>query len=249
MIELSKKSSEILEEFWKDYKNTIRFRLFSWINHHKKEIVRAPKKRFDENGYIEIPEIRKITTDSGNKYRCAIKAGFIKNSPKFITTTYMIFENKTVILLPSMEQQDYLILLDKHFFERYAVLYKLTSLSIDDVIDSFMRLEKEFHLTYHDTKSKEYNAEVKFMIDELFGMGWYENKIIKVKTLVTQAELLEWEKAYKLKKDLYPVEVYIENKERNKIFNTIYYNPEQENKKVKQQQINDAWDLYERGKL
>ena len=249
MIELSNKSSEILEEFWKDYKNTIRFRLFSWINHHKKEIVRAPKKRFDENGYIEIPDIRKITTDSGNKYRCAIKAGFIKDNPKFITTTYIILENKTVILLPSVEQQDYLILLERKFFERYATLYKLSNLSIDDIIDSFMRLEKEFHLTYHDTKSKDYNAEVKFMIDELFGIGWYENKIIKVKTLVTQAELLEWELAYKLKKDLYPVEIYIENKERNKIFSTICYNPEKENSKIKKQQIEDIWDLYERGKL
>lgn len=249
MIELSKKSSEILEEFWKDYKNTIRFRLFNWINHHKKEIVRAPKKRFDENGYIEISDIRKITTDSGNKYRCAIKAGFIKDNPKFITTTYVILENKTVILLPSVEQQDYLILLEKKFFERYAALYKLSNLSIDDIIDSFMRLEKEFHLTYHDTKSKDYNAEVKFMIDELFGIGWYENKIIKVKTLVTQAELLEWESAYKLNKDLYPVEIYIENKKRNKIFDTIYYNPEKENSKIKKQQIEDIWDLYERGKL
>lgn len=246
MIKLSNKSSEILEEFWKDYKNIIRFRLFSWVNHHKKEIIRAPKKRFDQDGYIEIPEIRKITTDSGNKYRCAIKAGFIKDCPKFITTTYIILENKTVILLPSMEHQDYLILLERKFFERYSTLYKLSNLSIDDIIDSFMRLEKEFHLTYHDTKSKEYNAEVKFMVNELFGIGWYENKIITVKTLITQSELLEWEKAYNLKKDLYPVEIYIENKKRNEVFNTIYYT---DNTKEKQQQINDAWDLYERGKI
>jgi hypothetical protein len=248
MIKLNNKSSEILEEFWKDYKETIRFRLFSWINHHKKEIVRAPKKRFDENGYINIPEIRKVNIN-GNKYRCAIKAGFMKDCPKFVTTTYIILEDKTVILLPSEEQQDYLIILEKRFFERYSTLYKLSSLPIDEVIDSFMRLEKEFYLTYHDTKSNEYNAEVRFEVDGLFGIGWYENKVIKVKTLVTPAELLEWEKAYKLKKDLNPVEIYIENKERNKIFNTIYYNPEKETEKLKKQQMADAWDLYERGKL
>ena len=248
MIELSKKSSEILEEFWKDYKETIRFRLFSWINYHKKEIVRAPKKRFDENGYIDIPEIRKVNIN-GNKYRCAIKAGFIKDNPKFITTTYIILEDKTVILLPSEEYQNCLIILEKRFFERYSTLYKLSNLSIDDVIDSFMKLDKKFYLTYHDTESKEYNAEVKFEVDELYGIGWYEDKTVRVKTLVTQSELLEWENAYKLNKEMYPVEVYIENKKRNKIFSTIYYNPEKDNERVKKQQMNDAWDLYERGKL
>jgi len=248
MIELTKKSSDILDEFWKDYKETIRIRLFSWINHHKKEIVRSPKKQFDERGYIDIPEIKKINIH-GNKYRCAIKAGFIKNCPKFITTTYLIFEDKTVILLPSEERQDYLIILEKRFFERYAVLYKLSNKSIDEIIDSFMKLDKEFYLTYHEIESKEYNAEVKFMVDELFGIGWYENKIIRVKTLVTQTELLDWEKAYKLNKDLYPVEIYIKNKERNKIFNTISINLDNESEKIKKQQISDAWDLYERGKI
>lgn len=246
MIDLNENCSKILEEFWKDYKNVIRIRLFSWINHHKKDIIRAPKRRFDENGYIDIPDIRKINTDSGNKYRCAIKAGFIKNDPKFITITYIILDDKTTILFPSIEKQNYLIVLDRKFFERYANLYKLSSLSIDDVIDSFMKLEKEFYLTYHNTKSNKYNAEVRFIIDDLFGIGWYEKNIIRVKTLVTQKELLDWKTAYKLKEDLHPVEIYIENKERNKIFNTIYH---QENNKEKLQQMNDAWDLYERGKL
>ena len=121
------KSEEILNEFWKEYKNIIRPRLLGWIRSNKKSILKSPERFKDSHGFVILKEPRQVKTDSGNTYRCKLRAKIGKDYIEFITTTYSILLDSTtgrnkVIILPSAEDYNYLIMVDAHTLQRYNAL-------------------------------------------------------------------------------------------------------------------------------
>ena len=63
MITTRMRSNEILNEFWKDYKDTIRPRLLGWIRANKKSILRAPGRLKDDNGFVLLLFLTLIPAD------------------------------------------------------------------------------------------------------------------------------------------------------------------------------------------
>lgn len=250
MITTRMKSEEILKEFWREYRDTIKPRILGWIGANKKSIVRSPEKFKDSRGFVILPEPRQIKTDKGNTYRCKLRVRLNKNYTEFITTTYTIIldsitgKNK-VIVLPSAEDHNYLILLDSHTLQRYnALVLKRPDIDFTTLVDEFIKADNKFTLQYDiESNSKIINSYLEFGND-YYGISQYneKTKTVDIRTFVLGSDLRKWQQELKLKEFL-PHEIYQKHKEMNKIFESIIYpNINSE----KERQMKEAWEEYER---
>lgn len=247
------KSSEILNEFWKDYKDTIRPRLLGWIRANKKSILRAPGRLRDNNGFVLLSDPRQVKTDkTNNTYRCKLRAKIGKDYIEFITTTYTIVPDAytgrpRVFILPSAEDYNYLISLDSHTLQRYnALVLKRPDLDIRSLVDEFIRADNQFSLQYDkECTSRLANSYLEFGNDN-FGMAIYNDntKTVEIKTFILGEDLRVWQKELKLS-DFMPLEIYLKHKESNKVFESIVY-PDQNQESLKARQMREAWEEYEK---
>ena len=244
------KSNEILNEFWKDYKDTIRPRLLGWIRANKKSILKSPERFKDSNGFVLISEPRQVKTDKSNVYRCKLKAKIGKDFIEFITTTYTIIPDAytgrpKVFILPSAENYNYLISIDSHTLHRYnALILKRPELDVRKLVDEFIKADNNFHLQYDlECNSNTANSYIEFGNDS-FGMAVYrdDSKTVEIKTFMLGNDLRTWQKELGIS-DFKPLEIYLKHKESNKIFNSIVI---PENESLKSKQIKEAWEEYEK---
>lgn len=245
------KSEEILDEFWKEYENTIRYRLLGWIRGNKKLILKASSRSKDSNGFVLINEPRQVKTDKGNTYRCKLKAKITKDRIEFITTTYTIVVDSItgknrVIILPSAKDYNYLITLDSHTLQRFnALVLKQPSLDFKTLVDSFIRADNEFSLQYDKDASGPINSYLEFGNDN-YGMASYteQSKTVDIKTFLLGSDLREWQKELGLS-EFMPLEIYLQHKNRNKVFDSIVY-PLSSQESEKDRQMREAWEEYEK---
>jgi hypothetical protein len=245
-------SKEILNEFWKDYKDTIRPRLLGWIRANKKSILRAPGRLKDSNGFVYIQEPRQIKTPTGNTYRSKLRAKIGKDYIEFITTTYSIINDSStgrprVIILPSAENYNYLISIDSHTLQRYnALVLKRPDLDIRSLVDEFIRADNTFSLQYdQECTSKVANSYIEFGGDN-FGISWYndETRTVDIKTFLLKQNLEKWQRELGIS-EFMPLTIYLKHKESNKVFESIVY-PDQNQESLKARQMREAWEEYEK---
>ena len=251
MINTRMKSEEILNEFWKDYKNTIRPRLLGWIRGNKKSIIKSPDKFKDSNGYVILNTPRQVKIENGNTYRCKLKVKITKDYIEFITTTYIIVldsdtgKNK-VIILPSAEDYNYLIILESHVLQRYnALILKKPDIDFKTLVDEFIKSDNNFYLQYDKESKNKINSYLDFGNDN-YGMASYtENtKTVDIKTFILGSDLKTWQKELNIS-EFMPLEIYLKHKEGNKVFDTIVY-PDISQESEKDRQMREAWEEYER---
>ena len=239
MITTRMKSTEILNEFWKDYKDTIRPRLLGWIKENKKLILRSPERFKDSMGFVHIQEPRQVKTSNGNTYRCKLRAKIGKNYIEFITTTYSIINHShtgrpVVIILPSAEDYNYLISIDSHTLQRYnALVLKRPELDFKTQVDEFIKSDYTFSLQYDkECKSTIANSYIEFGGNN-FGIAWYidETKTVEIKTFILREDLEKWQRELGIL-EFTPLEIYLKHKEKNKVFDSIVYpvNPKESEK-------------------
>ena len=254
MITTRMKSEEILKEFWKDYRDIIRPRLLGWIRNNKKVILKSPERFKDSNGFVLLSEPRQDKTNGGNVYRCKLKVRIDKTYIEFISTTYtIVLDSYTgqpkVFILPSAEDYNYLISIDSHTLQRYnSLILKQPGLDIKSLVDEFVRADHKFTLQYDkECESKIANSYLEFGNDN-FGISVYNNntKSVEIKTFILGSDLREWQNELRLS-EFMPLDIYLKHKEGNKIFDTIIY-PDQNKESLKEQQMREAWEEYEKHK-
>lgn len=252
MITTRMNPSEILDEFWKEYKDTIRPRILGWIRGNKKLILKSPNRFKDSKGFVLISEPRQIKTDKGNTYRSRLRVKIDKDYIEFITTTYTIIPDAytgrpKLYILPSAEDYNYLISLDSHTLQRYnALVLKRPDLDVRSLVDEFIRASYSFTLQYdRECESKVANSYIEFGND-CFGISIYNDstKSVNISTFILGSDLREWQKELKLQ-EFTPLEIYLKHKESNKVFSSIVY-PDQTQESLKARQMREAWEEYEK---
>ena len=253
MITTRMKPAEILNEFWKDYKNIIRPRLLSWIRHNSKKFLKSPSKFKDSNGFVILHDPHPVKTDSGNSYRCRLKVKITKDYIEYIVTTYTVVLDSLsgknrVLILPSSENYDYLIILDSHVLQRYnALVLKQPSLDFRALTDEFIRVGNDFCLQYDpEVRSELGNSYIEFGRDT-YGIATYteETKAVEIRTFLLGSDLEVWREELNLPESSNPLEIYLKKKEKNKVFSEIIY-PDTHSSDLKKRQISEAWEEYEK---
>ncbi len=254
MITTRMSSEEILAEFWKEYKDVIRPRILSWIRGNKKLILRSPEKFKDSRGFVMLKDPRQIKTDRGNTYKCKLRAKIGKDYIEFITTTYTtIIDSYTgrskVIILPSEENHDYLIIVNSHTLQRYnALILKRPEIDFKSLVDEFIKADNTFSLQYDkDCGSSLANSYLEFGNDN-YGMAIYtdKTKTVEIKTFILGSDLREWQKELRIP-EFAPLDIYLKHKEGNKVFESIVY-PDNPQESEKEKQMREAWEEYEKHK-
>lgn len=251
MINTRMKPEEILNEFWKDYKDTIRPRLLGWIRGNKKSIIKSPERFKDSHGFVILNTPRQVKTDKGNMYRCKLKAKIGKDYIEFITTTYTIVldsitgKNK-IIILPSAEDYNYLIMIDSHTLQRYnALVLKKPELDFKTLVDEFIRADNNFFLQYDKESKNKINSYLEFGNDT-YGIASYteDTKTVDIKTFILGSDLRVWQEELRIS-EFMPLDIYLKHKEGNKVFDSIVY-PTTSQESEKERQMREAWEEYEK---
>lgn len=253
MITTRMETREILNEFWKDYKNTIRPRLLSWIRYNSKKFIKSPSKFKDKNGFVILNDPHSVKTDSGNSYKCRLKVKVTKDYIEYITTTYTIILDSLsgknqVLIFPSSENYNYLIILEAHTLQRYnALVLKQPSLDFRALTDEFIRAGNDFYLQYDpEIMSDLGNSYIEFGRDT-YGIATYtENtKTVEIRTFLLGSDLKVWREELNLSENSNPLEIYLKKKEKNRVFSRVLY-PTTPQEDLKKRQISEAWEEYEK---
>lgn len=241
----------LIDQFWEDYEKVIKPRLLSWINHNKKTIENVPKRLLDSDGFYQINDIRHAEIN-GKNYRCTLKVKIDKKLGVIYNRTAYLIVNNSVYVLPSEKLQNYVIRFTKEFFDKYSKISDCENLDFISIVDKFMKNENQDIIlnfsedTNESDKEFKVNSFIEFKND-LLGLAEYkkETKEVIISKLYTKSEIEKF-KLWCNSKSNIPIEIYLEYKRKNKM--PLYQIPITTDID-KQREINDAWELYEKGKF
>lgn len=244
MINTFMTTSEILKEFWTDYNETIKSRLFGWIHGHAKKIKQVQK--LNGGDWVKLKETRTVKVN-GNTYKCRVKVKMLKDgTAAFNSTTYLsTYDSQTgrriTYLLPAESDKKYLIAFDPHFFNRYNdLVLGQKSIKIDELIDEVLGRDFTFKISVdEDWRNKDTNFYVKLQ-DGVYGVGQcnLSENVFKVTSCVTAELLDEW----KEENSDNPLEIYLKHKEGAKKKEVTIEVPRE--KSQKELEIEQAWKEY-----
>lgn len=242
MINTRMTSEEILKEFRKDKEETIRSRSLGLVKANRKYIMSGQKK----TDWVMIKRVQRIVTPRNNNYRSCVKGRYVKDTPGYMSTIYMILTEwggsgkKVVYLMPAEDTDKGLITFSPTFFHEFNERRGLKFSDFTEAVDNFMKTEKKFDLYVKDTGNPRYNCQVD-LGSGMVGFGTYsEGKAIfhvRHYSELDDIEKLREEKKLETKD---PITIWLSSR----IIEEETLTPEPKNNK--ESEIDAAWKEFER---